>query len=148
MVQKLKNNSIKTSKSTILFIYASTLALLAIVFLTIYLISKPRYQEVSFYFETIMGDQYNVDAYLEKGRIKKTEVTIIYYGKTETEKEKKAYYNYEIMKNQDKYENLTLEGKILKYKSFDNQFKNKTKEEIEKEYSKSNLYNNFSWKEK
>ena len=137
----------KINKSKLLLIIGIVLIVLAIVVLSIYLMKKPRYEEVSFYYENVIGDKYDVVAYLENGKVKKTEVVITYLGKDEAEQKKVAKYHYEIMKNQEKYEELELEGVTLKYKSFDDQSKNKTKEEIERSYTKSKIYKNFKWKE-
>lgn len=144
---KKQKNKKKMNKKTILFVIGTIITLLAIVFLSLYLIKKPRYEEVSFSYENIIGDKYDVDAYLKNGKVEKTEVVITYYGKDEAEQKKVAAYYYELMKNQDKYENLELDGITVKYKSFDDQSKNKTKEEIERSYTKSKIYKNFKWEE-
>ena len=149
-----KNNKKKISKKTILYILGTIIALLAIVFLSLYLIKKPRYEEISFSYEVQINekndevrDKYEVDAYLKNGKVEKTEVVITYYGKDDAERKKVAEYYYELMKDQDKYEDLELDGITLKYKSFDDQSKNKTKEEIERSYTKSKMYKNFKWEE-
>jgi hypothetical protein len=79
--------------------------------------------------------------------VEKTEVVITYAGKDEAEQKKVAAYNYEMMKEQDKYEDLELDGIRVKYKSFDDQSKNKTKEEIERSYTKSKNHKNFKWED-
>ena len=145
MKKKIENK--KINKKTILFIIGAIVALAAIIILSIYLIKKPRYEEISFSYENTLGDKYEVDAYLRNNVVEKTEVVITYSGKDETEQKKVAEYYYELMKDQDKYEDLELDGITLKYKSFDDQSKNKTKEEIERSYTKSKIYKNFKWKE-
>ena len=149
-----KQKSKKMNKKTILFVIGTIIALLAIIVLSLYLIKKPRYEKISFSYEVQINekndevrDKYEVDAYLKNWKVEKTEVVITYYGKDDAERKKVAEYYYELMKEQDKYENLEIDGITLKYKSFDDQSKNKTKEEIERSYTKSKMYKNFKWEE-
>ena len=143
MKKKIENK--KMSKKAVLFLIGALVALVAIIVLALYLTKKPEYEEVSFYYENLIGDKYDVKAYLENDKVLKTEVEITFFGKDKKEQEKVAEYNYEIMKAQDKYEDLKLDKTKVTYKSFDDQSKNKTKEEIERSYTKSKIYKNFKW---
>lgn len=107
---------------------------------------EKNYEVLKYSYDTKIDDHYDVEAYLKNDIVEYTLVKVTYNGSTNEEKIKVAEYEYKLLDAQkDKYEDLKIDGYVITYKSLKDQSLYKTKEEIEKSYTKSNIYKNFTW---
>lgn len=146
----MENKKIKTKK--ILRIIAITLTILSIIFLSLYLVFKPKKEDkissLEYSYYNNLNDRYYTKAKLKNNKVTEVETKIKYYAKDEENLKKISQYEYKILSQQtDKYQDVKLnKNHTITYKSLKDDVLGKTKEEIEKIYSEEK-YTNFKWEE-
>lgn len=146
----MKNKKVKIKR--ILSIIAISLTILSIIFLSLYLVFKPKKEDkissLEYSYYNNLNDRYYTITKLKNNKVIEVETKIKYYAKDEENLKKIALYEYKILSQEtDKYQDVKLnKNNTITYKSIKDITLGKTKEEIEKIYS-SKKYTNFKWKE-
>lgn len=130
----------------------SILLIIIIIFLLVLMlfnngINNKELNTLNFSYENKLGDKYIVKAYLESDLVKNSHVTLVCNGKDKTEKQAAAKYQYELLlKQNDIYKELKLnKDNEITYSIDADQSTGKTKDQIEKYYTKIKIYKNFKW---